>query len=106
MNRLMNLLLLFVMGFSIAHGVVFDTHEDSHCSAKEYVAEFSAPIYHNESHHDENDTCDTHFMFHVSFLLPSIFSLFELKSDRFIPKSKNKSFPFLSINNTFRPPIV
>jgi len=110
MKKLINLLLLVVMGFSVAHGVVFDAHEESHCSVQEYVAEFSAPIHHDEfskiEHEHENDMCDSHFMFHVSFLLPINFSLFEPSSSSFTPNSKNKSFSFSYQNNTFRPPIV
>jgi hypothetical protein len=106
MKKLINLLLLFVMSFSIAHGVVFDEHEDSHCSVKEYVAEFSVPIYHDETHHDKSDICDTHFMFHVSFLLPSNFSLFELNQSNFRASFQDLYAPFSYINNSFRPPIV
>jgi len=111
MNKLINLLLLVVMFFSIAHGVVLEDDLATHCSVQEYVAEFSAPstsIEHYDKHHEDHDNelCETHFMFHISFLLPQNFSLFETA------KEKNHLTSSLLINlshyknNTFRPPIA
>ena len=107
MNKLINLLLLVVMSFSIAHGVVIDTHdEESHCSVQEYVAEFSAPIHDDDLHEHESDTCDSHYMFHISFLLPQNFSLFELTRTDVIAQPTFLAYPFLNTENSFRPPIA
>jgi len=106
MNRLLKLLLLFVMSFSIAHEVVVSSHTESHCSAKEYVAEFSAPIQHDGEHEHENDVCDTHFMFHLSSLLSPLFSLFEIEQDNFQHYFQITFLCYSHVNNTFRPPIV
>ena len=108
MNKLINLLLLVVMSFSIAHGVVLDTHnEESHCSVQEYVAEFSAPIHQDEAQHEhENDSCDSHYMFHVSFLLPDTFSLFEMNEEVFVTQTQPSTNHYSYNKNSFRPPIV
>jgi len=104
MNKLINLLLLVVIFFSVAHGVVLQDDLAEHCSIQEYVGEFSAPIEHDDNH--DNELCETHFMFHISFLLPQNFSLFETA------KEKNHLSSSLLINlshyknNTFRPPIA
>jgi len=108
MNKLINLLLLVVMSFSIAHGVLLnDEHKDNHCSIQEYVSEFSEPIiHHKNTHKHKNDACESHYMFHISFLLPNTFSLFLVNKKIFISDSEllinTNTFP----NNTFRPPIV
>ncbi|SFV68045.1 hypothetical protein MNB_SV-14-807 [hydrothermal vent metagenome] len=105
MNRLINLLLLVVMSFSIAHGVVLnDDYKSNHCSIQEYVAEFSEPIHHKNIH--EHDACESHYLFHISFLLPDVFSLLTVDKKILITDSElfthTNTFP----NNTFRPPIV
>lgn len=107
MNKLINLLLLVVMSFSIAHGVVLDTHEEeNHCSVQEYVAEFSAPIHDDEMHEHENDTCDSHYIFHISFLLPENFSLFEVEIKTLTLELLPLVYPTINPNNNFRPPIA
>lgn len=105
MNKLINLLLLVVMSFSIAHGVVLNnTYEDSHCSVEEYVAKFSEPIHHEDIH--KNDASDFHYLFHISFLLPDVFSLFVVNKKIFIADSESFTHTNTFPNNTFRPPIV
>ena len=94
------------MSFSIAHEVVVSSHTQSHCSAKEYVAEFSAPIHHDGEHEHKNDICDSHFMFHLSSLLPPPFTLFEIEQDDFQHHFKIVFLTYSHINNSFRPPIV
>ncbi|CAA6803844.1 MAG: Unknown protein [uncultured Sulfurovum sp.] len=106
MNRLINLLLLVVMFFSIAHGVVLDDYAESDCSIKEYVTEFSTPHSHEDNHQDESDVCSTHYMFHISFLLPESFQLFHSKVLTFVEIHEAKDNSSLFENNTFRPPIA
>jgi hypothetical protein len=107
MNKLISLFLLVVMSFSIAHGVVLDTHdEESHCSVQEYVAEFSAPIHNDDAHEHENDACDSHYIFHVSFLLPESFSLFEMNQEVFVVQTQPLKNHYAYQKNSFRPPIV
>jgi len=108
MKKIINLFLLVAMSFSIAHGVVLDTHdEESHCSVQEYVAEFSAPVHeHEEEHEYANDACDSHYMFHISFLLPESFSLYEVKYNAFVLPLLSSQNHFSYQENTFRPPIV
>jgi len=106
MNKLINLLLLVVMSFSIAHGVVLDRHADEHCSIQEYVAEFSTPDVHHNANEHENDSCDSHYMFHISFLLPNAFSLFEMNQEEFIYHTHPLTNHYIYNKNSFRPPIV
>jgi len=109
MNKLINLLLLVVMSFSIAHGVVLeDDYESNHCSIQEYVAEFSLPHEHSDSHEKRyaNDSCKTHYMFHLSFLLPDIFSLSHMIEEEFTTSLQASINHYAYQDNTFRPPIV
>ena len=105
MKKLIHLILLIAISFSITHGVVLDTHQDEHCSVQEYVTEFSQPIEHDMEKH-QGDLCNTHFMLHISFLLPRTFSLLEIE------ELDSSIFSFISFNpyfykeNSFRPPIA
>ena len=105
MNQLIKLLLLFVMSFSIAHGVVVDVHPSEHCSVQEFVAEFSHPIQHDIDEH-KGDLCNSHFMLHLSFILPPNFLLSEISKSNVRLLFTTPIKKYLYINNSFRPPIV
>jgi len=105
MEKILSLLLLVVMSFSIAHGVVLDIHQDEHCSVQEFVAEFSQPIQHEIDEHN-GDLCNSHFMLHLSFLLPTHFALFEIIEDEYQHQFKIPLSTYSHVNNSFRPPIV
>ncbi len=64
MKKFINLLTLIAISFSIAHGVIIDTHQDNHCSINEFVVEFSEPLIHDIEEHN-GDLCNTHFMLHI-----------------------------------------
>ena len=104
MKKLINILLLFVLSFSIAHGVVLDRHQDEHCSLQEYVAEFSQAIEHHDEH--KGDMCDSHFMFHIVYLVPTNYTLLEISNENFIREFYLLSSPYFYQKNSFRPPIV
>jgi len=109
MNKLINLLLLVVMFFSIAHGVVLeDDYESNHCSIEEYVSEFSVPLAHDKSYKYEshNNACETHYMFHLSFLLPDVFAFSPITEEKFTTSLEVSLNHYTYQNNTFRPPIV
>ena len=106
MNKIINLLLLVVISFSIAHGVVLDRHADEHCSIQEYVAEFSTPDVHRGDIEHEKDGCDSHYMFHISFLLPDTFSIFEMNQEEFVSQMQPSTNHYSYNKNSFRPPIV
>jgi len=102
MNRLINILILIAMSLSIAHGVVFNMHNDEHCTAQEFSIEMSQPLVHDG---DSDDMCSIHFIFHLSFLVPEEF---------YLPQSSNHKeaiyplmdfYPLSFPNNSFRPPI-
>ena len=105
MKTLINILLLIVMGFSIVHGVVME-HE-SHCDVAEYIEEFSTPIHHDDIHEKEHEgeVCNSHYMYHISFLVPSSFSLLELNKEVSIPEGMVLSYLFTSFDTSFKPPI-
>lgn len=67
-KNLLSLLLLLALGFSIVHEFVITHHEKSHqhCDVTEYVLEFSKPV---ADMHDSGDLCESHHLFHVSFIL-------------------------------------
>jgi len=104
MKKLINLILLIAISFSIAHGVVLDTHQDSHCSVQEFVEEFSHPIEHDIDEH-EGDLCNSHFMLHISFLMPSIFLLLEIDKVENIEPFYTHLNHYSYQENSFRPPI-
>ena len=103
MKKLINLLLLTVMFFSIAHGVVLEDEFRNHCTIQEYVSEFDHAIEQHDEH--KGDCCETHFMFHLSFLLPEIFSLFEMNEEVFVTQTHLLTNPYAYNKNSFRPPI-
>ena len=103
MRNFINYLLLIVMFFSIAHGVVLQEDLAEHCSVTEYVSEFSVPIDHHDEH--DNELCESHFMLHLSFLLPKNFSLFDPSQGNLIPQSSYLVNLYTYNQNTFRPPI-
>ncbi len=106
MKKLINLLLLTVMFFSIAHEVVLESdYSTNHCSVKEYISEFDHAITEHHDKHIDN-CCKTHFMFHLSFLLPDTLSFFEeIALNTTIEYSLHLNNT-IYINNTFRPPIA
>jgi hypothetical protein len=103
MKKIINLFLLVVMSFSIAHGVVFlEQFADEPCSMQKHVTECSIPDAPDHKH----DECDGHCMFHISFLLPNTLSLYDLREKSFVPQIQLSKNHFLYEETTFRPPIV
>ena len=104
MKKLINLLLLTVMFFSIAHGVVFKNDSVNHCSVQEYLSEFDHAM--DEHHNDHKyNCCEIHFMFHLSFLLPDNISFFEhIVLNSTIEYSLHLNDTLLP-HNIFRPPV-
>ena len=104
MNKLINLLLLTVMFFSIAHGVVLENEFAEHCSVAEYIDEFNHPADHQDEHNSE--ICESHFMFHISFLLPDRLPLLESHSFNSTIEYKLHLNDVPYKENSFRPPIA
>jgi len=105
MKRLINIIILISISFSIAHGVMLDTHQDEHCSIQEFVAEFSEPIQHEIDQH-KGDICNTHFMLHISFLIPTTFTLTEIEDSEYVTPYISITYYYIDLSNSFRPPIV
>ncbi len=104
MKKIINLFLLAVMFFTITHEVVYAQHTDKHCNIEEYVAEFSMFDVHLDEH--EHKVCESHCMFHISFLLPDRLSLYEIEQNTSVLALLASKNHFLYQKNTFRPPIV
>jgi len=104
MKRLINLILLISISFSIAHGVLLDIHKENHCSIKEFAEEFSHPIEHELGEHN-GDLCNSHFMLHLPFLIPTSFSLLEMKVLFAIEPFYTTLNHYYYKASTFRPPI-
>jgi len=104
-SKLINILLLLSLNFSIVHAYAIEWIGDahSHCDATHFTKEFSQPL---PEHGDEKDLCANHYIFHVPYipaeevLLPVVL----LRSD--IPVYA-PAFPPVSISQTFlKPPIA
>lgn len=107
MKKLINLFLLSAMFFSIAHGVVLkQEYAFEHCSIEEYISEFSAPDVHEYHEEHENNACDSHYIFHISFLVPETFALSEFQVKLSLLPTYNAQHLFTYQKNTFRPPII
>ena len=104
MNKLINLLLLTVMFFSVAHGVVLEDDFSKHCNVAEYIDEFDHPTTHHDDH--DSELCESHFMFHISFLLPDRLTPLEAYSFNSPIDYKLHLNDVTHQNNTFRPPIA
>jgi hypothetical protein len=97
------------MSFSIAHGLVINnSYEKHHCSNTEYLSEFSLPHEHGDSHEKKyaHDACETHYMFHLSFLLPDVFAFSAMIEEEFTTSLEASLNHYAYQENTFRPPIV
>jgi len=103
MKRLINITLLFVFSFSISHGMILDIHQENHCSIQTYIDEFSHPIDHKGEH--KGDLCQTHCLLHISFIVPSIFTLAMFDYPFINLKKEYLYYNCLDIKNNFRPPI-
>ena len=105
MKKLIHLTLLIAISFSIAHGIFLDIHQDSHCSVQEFAEEFSHPIEHDLEEHN-GDLCNSHFMLHLSFLVPTSFTLEEIKVDFRVEPFYTTLNHYHYKSSTFRPPIA
>lgn len=108
MKRLTSILLFITMSFSILHGVVVDYSHENHCDSSEYTEDFSVSIhYDGETHEHESDTlCDSHFMYHLSFLVPQNFLLDEINQEISLPIGSILSYFLTPRDKALKPPIV
>lgn len=109
MKKIIAILLLIAMGFSILHAVVVDYNHKNHCEGIEYHDDSSVHLEHDEEiehHHNGGDVCETHFIFHLPFLVPeqkSFLTTLSLQKKIAYQIYLNDLSPK---NSTFRPPII
>jgi hypothetical protein len=104
MKKIVHIFLLFIFSFTISHGIILDIHQEKHCSVQSYVDEFSKPIQ-NSNNEYKSDFCSNHYLLHISFIIPSLFSLPKLDRPLVILSKEVSRYEFLHIKNNFRPPI-
>jgi hypothetical protein len=98
-QKFWTLLLLISISFSIVHASVLCAIEDEHCSVNEYVKELSEPV-------ECGDSCDFHYIFHISYIINEQSSLNLCSNSRIIPPiDPNELCPNGSILPSYRPPI-
>ena len=64
-QKLISVIVLFMMSFSVLHAYVIDAVDEDHCSISEYVQELDQCSEHEIS----ADICDIHHAFHTPFVL-------------------------------------
>jgi hypothetical protein len=104
-KKLLSLLLLFALSFSIIHEFAIALYEDSHshCDVVHYIKEFSEPVCDTD---DQNNLCVSHYLFHISFILSNPVKLITGKQVSSVPKSNSFFYPTLIPQTFLKPPIV
>ncbi|WP_321779485.1 hypothetical protein [Sulfurimonas sp.] len=96
--KLINILLLLILCFSISHGFIIKNEQ--HSDALEYVSEFSHDV------HDElNKSCDFHCEFHTSYILTDIFFLKTNHTPTLKVSSITKLYFYHPSESFLKPPI-
>lgn len=98
-KKLVLLVLLLVMSFSLVHEFAFAYFDDDHCTTSEYIAELEGPTEHG-------DICDVHYEHHITYILTSIDIKFDSIHKSINKHSENTSYLFKTYSKTIKPPIV
>lgn len=87
------------MSFSVVHEYAFAFYDEDHCSLIEYVDELQAPSSHG-------DICDLHFVYHVTYILPSqSLPQFSMPRDGFFSNA-NEAYIAYTPSELYKPPTV
>lgn len=101
-NKIVSLLLLFAICFSILHefAVVLDDHSHGKCDITKLSVDHS-----NASNMDADDICSDFCIYHASFIMPEslIFHIQEPLSGS--PKDIRSIYPSKVYENFLKPPI-
>jgi hypothetical protein len=98
MKKLVTLIVLFVIGFSVIHEYVYVALDDDHCSAIEYISEFEAPQSHGA-------ICEIHFEYHQSYLLSQEVLLQDIDYKIIPSKIDKEIYNFKTHLKFYKPPI-
>ncbi|MDF1875620.1 hypothetical protein JHD48_07720 [Sulfurimonas sp. SAG-AH-194-I05] len=98
-KKLVSLVVLFVLSFSVVHEYAFAYFDDNHCTAVEYVSELETPSNHG-------DICDIHFEYHQSFVLQQLPHLSLFQKDSLSLLSDKETYTFETKLLFFKPPRV
>jgi hypothetical protein len=98
-NKIVLIFLLLSMSFSIVHGLVLG-HDDAHCGVESYLEEFDSP-----SDHCDDDACNSHFMFHISYILPTQHTMLQEIQINLAPKTQLFKYNLNLLIEFFKPPI-
>lgn len=98
-NTFWTVLLLLSFSFSMVHAFVIEANEVDHCTAQEYVQEFSQS-------NNCGDLCDLRHMFYQSFTIVNTTILFDYNDHSDTPVYIEKNYLFQLNPLSFRPPIA
>ncbi|WP_424565580.1 hypothetical protein [Sulfurimonas sp.] len=96
--KLINILLLLVLGFSISHGFIIKDKPNS--DTVEYIVEFS-----HDLHEELKKNCDFHCDFHTSYILTDTFFLKINYTPTLKVSSNTKLYFYHPSENFLKPPI-
>ncbi len=101
-RKLIAVLLLVAMNFSMLHAFTISFMDEHRHSVSEYMQEFSQPSAHDET----GDICDIHHMFHMACLMPDpVLFHVQIQLGR-SPVSSTLSYRFQTIHDSLKPPIL
>ena len=96
-KKLVLSLLLLAFSISIVHEYIFTILDRDKCSVVEYIHEHEAPI-------KKGDTCDIHYEYHHSFIVPQQKLAFKLPRISFKPNFLSKRYTSQILFEHFKPP--
>lgn len=98
-KKLVLLVLLLVMSFSLVHEFAFAYFDDDHCTTSEYIAELEGPTEHG-------DICDIHYEYHNAYILPQNNTVLHEIRISYKQVSRDYSYLFKTYSKTIKPPIA
>lgn len=104
-RKLLSLLLLLALGFSIVHEFAIVLHEEAHGhrDIAHYVKEFSEPV---SDTGDKNDLCESHYLFHISFIISAPVNFVVSRQIQSTPKKIPALYPSSIPQKFLKPPIA
>jgi hypothetical protein len=96
---LIKISLLFVMGFSILHGMVINSNEHEH-HIVEHIETFENFDYEEDNH------CQTHSLYHLPFLMPQTLGVIYPIDKEYMSNKKILVYFQTHPKSSFKPPII
>ncbi len=101
-RKLLHILLLIAMHFSMLHAFTISFLDEDHCSVESYVQEINTISTHELS----GDICDIHHAFHVPFLLPELELFLAQSIESETPLADVSTHDFTTPQRFLKPPIT